>query len=142
MTIIVVEQFAEFALDVAEHAAVMTGGRIVHEGPAGEVGQRLHDLYLGAQHNGNGSEPAGSTPSDLDGLTDRLALMKELDDELGLGIQHSSVFLRRPVAVVLGNGTNDRLQSLALRLDRIRHQDEERSGNERGHGSQHDRDAR
>ena len=63
VTIIVVEQFAEFALDVAEHAAVMTGGRIVHEGPASEVGDRLHDLYLGAHHAGNGNEPAGSSPS-------------------------------------------------------------------------------
>jgi branched-chain amino acid transport system ATP-binding protein len=63
VTIIVVEQFAEFALDVAEHAAVMTGGRIVHEGPASEVGKHLHDLYLGAHHAGNGNEPGGSSPS-------------------------------------------------------------------------------
>jgi branched-chain amino acid transport system ATP-binding protein len=63
VTIIVVEQFAEFALDVAEHAAVMTGGRIVHEGPASEVGERLHDLYLGTQHSSNGSEAAGGSPA-------------------------------------------------------------------------------
>jgi branched-chain amino acid transport system ATP-binding protein len=49
VTIIVVEQFAEFALDVAEHAIVMTGGRIAYKGPASEVGGQLHDLYLGAR---------------------------------------------------------------------------------------------
>ena len=62
VTIIVVEQFAEYALDVAEHAAVMAGGRIVHEGPAGEVGARLHDLYLGAGPASNGSEATPSSP--------------------------------------------------------------------------------
>jgi branched-chain amino acid transport system ATP-binding protein len=54
VTIIVVEQFAEFALDVAEHAVVMTGGRIVHKGPASQVGSQLHELYFGAQ-DGNGT---------------------------------------------------------------------------------------
>lgn len=62
VTIIVVEQFAEFALDVAERAVVMTGGRIVHEGPASRVGAHLHELYLGAQH-ANGKEAASSPPS-------------------------------------------------------------------------------
>jgi branched-chain amino acid transport system ATP-binding protein len=56
VTIIVVEQFAEFALDVAEQAVVMTGGRIVHEGPASLAGAQLRELYLGAQQaNGNGA---------------------------------------------------------------------------------------
>jgi branched-chain amino acid transport system ATP-binding protein len=55
VTIVVVEQFAEFALDVAEHAVVMTGGRIVHEGPASQAGSQLHELYLGVQHV-NGDE--------------------------------------------------------------------------------------
>jgi branched-chain amino acid transport system ATP-binding protein len=48
MTIVVVEQFAEFALDVAQDAMVMAGGRVAHAGPASEVGARLHELYLGA----------------------------------------------------------------------------------------------
>ena len=61
VTIIVVEQFAEFALDVAQHAVVMTGGRIVHAGPSSQVGALLHDLYLGAQH-ANGNEAANSSP--------------------------------------------------------------------------------
>ena len=62
VTVVVVEQFAEFALEVAEYAVVMTGGRIVHQGPSSQVGSRLHDLYLGAQH-ANGSESAGSLPN-------------------------------------------------------------------------------
>jgi branched-chain amino acid transport system ATP-binding protein len=48
VAIIVVEQFADYALDVAEQAVVMTGGRIVHHGPASQAGAELHELYLGA----------------------------------------------------------------------------------------------
>jgi branched-chain amino acid transport system ATP-binding protein len=49
VTIVVVEQFADFALQVAQHAVVLAGGRVVHTGPSSEVGARLHDLYLGVQ---------------------------------------------------------------------------------------------
>ncbi len=62
VTIIVVEQFAEFALDVAQDAVVMTGGRIVHQGPATQVGAHLHDLYLGAQHSNGNEAPSGGPP--------------------------------------------------------------------------------
>jgi branched-chain amino acid transport system ATP-binding protein len=55
VTIIVVEQFADFALEVAQDAVVMTGGRVAHAGPASEVGDRLHELYLG----GRGANGAG-----------------------------------------------------------------------------------
>jgi branched-chain amino acid transport system ATP-binding protein len=48
ITVLVVEQFAEFALSVARWAAVMAGGRIVHSGSAAEVASSLHELYLGA----------------------------------------------------------------------------------------------
>jgi branched-chain amino acid transport system ATP-binding protein len=61
VTVVVVEQFAEFALDVSEYAVVMTGGRIVHQGPASEVGVHLHELYLGAQ-NPNGGEARHAQP--------------------------------------------------------------------------------
>jgi len=54
VTVVVVEQFAEFALKVAKWAVVMTGGRVVHSGPASDVAGRLHDLYLGA-HSSNGA---------------------------------------------------------------------------------------
>lgn len=47
VTVVVVEQFAEFALSVATWALVMTGGRAVHTGTAGEVAGSLHDMYLG-----------------------------------------------------------------------------------------------
>ncbi|HXZ62361.1 MAG TPA: ABC transporter ATP-binding protein [Acidimicrobiales bacterium] len=56
VTVVVVEQFAEFALKVAKWAVVMTGGRVVHSGPAADVGARLQDLYLGAQA-ANGNDP-------------------------------------------------------------------------------------
>ena len=57
ITVVVVEQFAEFALKVAKWAVVMTGGRVVHSGPATDVAGHLHDLYLGA-HSPNGADPA------------------------------------------------------------------------------------
>jgi branched-chain amino acid transport system ATP-binding protein len=47
VTIIVVEQFAEFALSVATWAVVMAGGRAVHAGPASETAGSLRDMYLG-----------------------------------------------------------------------------------------------
>jgi branched-chain amino acid transport system ATP-binding protein len=54
VTVVVVEQFAEFALSVATWAVVMTGGRAVHAGTAGEVSGALHDMYLGTSSvNGN-----------------------------------------------------------------------------------------
>ena len=51
MTVVVVEQFAEFALSVAGWAAVMASGRIVHSGPSAEVAASLHELYLGASNS-------------------------------------------------------------------------------------------
>jgi branched-chain amino acid transport system ATP-binding protein len=47
VTVVVVEQFAEFALSVATWAVVITGGRAVHSGTATEVAGSLHDMYLG-----------------------------------------------------------------------------------------------
>jgi branched-chain amino acid transport system ATP-binding protein len=47
VTVVVVEQFAEFALSVASWAVVMAGGRAMHAGPAAEVADSLHDMYLG-----------------------------------------------------------------------------------------------
>jgi branched-chain amino acid transport system ATP-binding protein len=58
MTIVVVEQFAEFALDVSQEAMVMAGGRVAHSGPASEVGAHLHELYLGARVS-TGDAPGG-----------------------------------------------------------------------------------
>jgi branched-chain amino acid transport system ATP-binding protein len=59
VTVVLVEQFAEFALQVAQTAAVMTGGRIVHVGRTDEVATRLHDLYFSVP-SGNGDRPTGS----------------------------------------------------------------------------------
>jgi branched-chain amino acid transport system ATP-binding protein len=58
VTVVLVEQFAEFALKVAQWAAVMTGGKIVHAGPTSDVTARLHALYLGASSR-NGADVDG-----------------------------------------------------------------------------------
>jgi branched-chain amino acid transport system ATP-binding protein len=57
VTVVVVEQFAQFALKVAQWAVVMTGGRVVHSGPASEVADHLAELYLGHSENGNAPGP-------------------------------------------------------------------------------------
>lgn len=51
ITVVVVEQFAEFALSVAGWAAVMASGRIVHSGPSAEVATSLQELYLGSTNS-------------------------------------------------------------------------------------------
>ena len=47
ISILLVEQYAERALQVAQSAAVMHGGRIIAAGPPDEIRHRLKDLYLG-----------------------------------------------------------------------------------------------
>jgi branched-chain amino acid transport system ATP-binding protein len=47
MAVVVVEQYAERALAVADTAAIMRGGRIVASGPPDSVRDRLEELYLG-----------------------------------------------------------------------------------------------
>lgn len=44
--ILLVEQFAQTALEVADRAAVMTQGRVELEGTPAEVGRAAHGLYL------------------------------------------------------------------------------------------------
>jgi len=62
VTVVAVEQFAQFALKVAESAAVMTGGRVVHSGPAADVATHLAELYLGGHsENGNAPDPTASS---------------------------------------------------------------------------------
>ncbi len=48
ITVVVVEQFAHTILDVAHDAAIMSGGRIVHQGTPKELESLLADAYLGA----------------------------------------------------------------------------------------------
>jgi branched-chain amino acid transport system ATP-binding protein len=55
MTVLLVEQYADKALDIAGSAAVMQGGRIVAAGDPGEIRDRLEELYLG---DGNAAAPA------------------------------------------------------------------------------------
>ena len=47
MTVLLVEQYADKALDIAGSAAVMQGGRIVAAGDPDELRGRLEELYLG-----------------------------------------------------------------------------------------------
>jgi len=47
MTVLLVEQYADKALDIAGSAAVMQGGRIVAAGDPAEIRGRLEELYLG-----------------------------------------------------------------------------------------------
>ena len=47
VAILVVEQFANVVLDVADLAAVMLGGRIVRSGSPSEVAESLSEAYLG-----------------------------------------------------------------------------------------------
>jgi branched-chain amino acid transport system ATP-binding protein len=60
VTVVVVEQFAQFALKVAQQAMVMAGGRVVHSGPADDVATHLAELYLGG-HAENGDAPDSAT---------------------------------------------------------------------------------
>jgi branched-chain amino acid transport system ATP-binding protein len=48
LSILVVEQFANTALAVADHAAVMAQGRITHRGTAAEVTAIVSEAYFGA----------------------------------------------------------------------------------------------
>ena len=47
LAVLVVEQFAEMALAIAERAAVMVNGRIAIEGSPNEVGDAVVEAYMG-----------------------------------------------------------------------------------------------
>ena len=47
MTVLLVEQYADRALEIAQSAAVMAGGRIVASGKPEDVREKLEELYLG-----------------------------------------------------------------------------------------------
>jgi branched-chain amino acid transport system ATP-binding protein len=47
VSILVVEQFARTALRIADYAAVMSGGRILHTGEPEEIGVMMADVMLG-----------------------------------------------------------------------------------------------
>jgi branched-chain amino acid transport system ATP-binding protein len=50
-TILIVEQFANAVLAVADHALVMSQGTIVYSGSPTDVRERLADIYLHARHS-------------------------------------------------------------------------------------------
>jgi branched-chain amino acid transport system ATP-binding protein len=61
MTVLLVEQYADKALDIAGSAAVMQGGRIVAAGAPDELRGRLEELYLGdGAGTGPGDAPAAA----------------------------------------------------------------------------------
>jgi branched-chain amino acid transport system ATP-binding protein len=47
VSILVVEQFAQTALRIADHAAVMSGGRVVATGEPNEIEAIMADIVLG-----------------------------------------------------------------------------------------------
>jgi branched-chain amino acid transport system ATP-binding protein len=55
MTVLLVEQNAALALDVADHGYVMENGRIVLEGPATTLRQNsdIKEFYLGLNESGS-----------------------------------------------------------------------------------------
>ena len=46
VTVVVVEQFAETALGVADRAAIMLHGRIAHQGTPAEMAEAAESAYL------------------------------------------------------------------------------------------------
>ena len=129
MTVVVVEQFAEYALKVATWAVVMTGGRVVHAGPSSDVGRASTSCTWA------GTPPTATTPPDgsgagSDGPAQGLSFVEEVDDQLSLLRQHLGVLARRAVPVSLADGAHDCPQPFALRLDGAGHQHEEGPGDE------------
>ena len=59
--ILVVEQFAQTALGVADRAAVMAQGRIEIEGTPGEIAAAAGDIYMRTAHAGVHEAPAAGT---------------------------------------------------------------------------------
>jgi branched-chain amino acid transport system ATP-binding protein len=49
VTIVLVEQFGNDVLQVADRAGIMLHGRIQHHGAPAEIGERLAAAYLGEQ---------------------------------------------------------------------------------------------
>ncbi len=49
ITILLVEQFAQTALAIADQAAVMVNGRLVRTGSPAEVGDNLMSAYMGTE---------------------------------------------------------------------------------------------
>jgi branched-chain amino acid transport system ATP-binding protein len=50
LSILIVEQFAQSVLGVADVAAIMLHGRVTRTGPPAEIAEELTDAYLGAAH--------------------------------------------------------------------------------------------
>ncbi|MGW0484856.1 ABC transporter ATP-binding protein [Nonomuraea sp. NPDC003214] len=50
IAVLLIEQFANLALDIGTHAYVLRKGRVVHDGPCAELrgrSERLHEFYFG-----------------------------------------------------------------------------------------------
>lgn len=52
LSILIVEQFAQTVLGVADHAAIMLQGRITRTGPPAEIAEELTAAYLGIESGG------------------------------------------------------------------------------------------
>lgn len=62
IAVLLIEQFANLALEVGANAYVLRKGRVVFDGPCDELrgdGERLHEFYFGAVPAGAGAEAGG-----------------------------------------------------------------------------------
>ncbi|MFE3200615.1 ABC transporter ATP-binding protein [Embleya sp. NPDC059237] len=69
LAVLLIEQFANLALDVGTHAYVLRKGRIVHDGPCADLRGRhelLHEYYFGSTT----PDPGGPAPTDPDRALD------------------------------------------------------------------------
>ncbi|MCF2525756.1 branched-chain amino acid ABC transporter ATP-binding protein [Yinghuangia soli] len=73
VTVLLVEQFAQTALGVADLAAVMTGGRITAVGTPQQIASGLHSAYLGGG-GGGGEDPESEPPPQSAGTAATLLL--------------------------------------------------------------------
>lgn len=73
LSILIVEQNVELALQLADHAYVLQRGRVISEGAADALGDSadIRDLYLGTSHNDpapSGAAPTTGAPADRKAL--------------------------------------------------------------------------
>ena len=62
VTIVLVEQFGNDILEVADRAGIMLHGRIQHDGRPADIGERLAAAYLGEQIAGTEPSPPSTHP--------------------------------------------------------------------------------
>jgi ABC-type branched-subunit amino acid transport system ATPase component len=64
LTIVMVEQFVQTALSIADHAVIMVNGRLVRSGSPGAIRAEVVGAYLGSDNDGD-DPPGGNAGSDV-----------------------------------------------------------------------------